>query len=169
MSCFLNLGCEDMTSRGDFVKCPFCGYYDSKVADSRPSNNGDKIRRRRECLSCKKRFTTFESVETIPVIVVKKDKSREEFDREKIIGGLLKACANRPVSISDIEKIADDIEQVLQNSLEKEFPSSLIGEYTMERLKQIDEVSYVRFASVYKQFKDINTFMEELKKLLCED
>lgn len=151
------------------MKCPFCGYFDSKVADSRPSNDGTKIRRRRECLSCKKRFTTFESIETVPIMVVKKDKSREKFMREKLVSGLLRACANRPVSISDIEKIVDDIELTLQNSLEKEFPSALIGEYAMEKLKKIDEVSYVRFASVYKQFKDINTFMAELKNLLCED
>lgn len=151
------------------MRCPFCGYFDSKVVDSRPSNQGKRIRRRRECLDCKKRFTTFESIETVPIIVIKKDKSREEFNRDKLIGGLLRACANRPVSVSDIEQIADDIELRLQNSLEKEFPSTLIGEYAMDLLKKIDEISYVRFASVYKQFKDINTFMEELKNLLNEE
>ena len=149
-----------------YMKCPYCAFEESKVIDSRPADDGVRIRRRRECLSCGKRFTTHEVIETVPVIVVKRDKSREVFDRNKLTAGLLRACEKRPVSISTIESMVDDIESKLQNSLDREVTSKLIGEYAMELLKNVDEVSYVRFASVYRQFKDINTFMEELNKLL---
>lgn len=148
------------------MKCPYCGFEESKVIDSRPADEGERIRRRRECLHCSKRFTTYEVIETVPVIVVKKDKSRETFDREKLLRGILRACEKRPVSLEAIEKMVDEIEIRLQNSFEREVPSTVIGEYAMEMLKGIDEVAYVRFASVYRQFKDINTFMDELKKLL---
>ncbi len=150
------------------MKCPYCGYEESKVIDSRPADEGERIRRRRECLSCAKRFTTHEVIETVPIIVVKRDKSREVFDRNKLTGGILRACEKRPVSISQIEKIVDNIEASLQSSLDREVTSQHIGELTMEQLKNVDEVAYVRFASVYRQFKDINTFMEELNKLLNE-
>lgn len=150
------------------MKCPFCGYSESKVIDSRPTDEGERIRRRRECISCGKRFTTYEIIESVPIIVVKKDKSRESFDRNKLFNGLLRACEKRPVSIETIEKIVDDIEINLQNSLDREVTSIHIGELAMDKLKDTDEVAYVRFASVYRQFKDINTFMEELAKLLGE-
>ena len=148
------------------MKCPFCGYEESRVVDSRPADDGERIRRRRECLGCGKRFTTYEVIETVPVIVIKKDKSREVFDRNKLINGLLRACANRPISIAAIEKMVDDIEAKLQNSLDREVSSTLIGEYAMEALKEVDEVADVRFASVYRQFKDINSFLEELNQLM---
>lgn len=148
------------------MKCPYCGFEESKVVDSRPADEGERIRRRRECLECRKRFTTYEIIETVPIIVIKKDKSREVFDRVKLFNGLLRACEKRPVSVEDLEKIVDKIEQELQNSLDREISSTSIGEYAMSALKDIDEVAYVRFASVYRQFKDINTFMEELNKLL---
>ncbi|HIQ79758.1 MAG TPA: transcriptional regulator NrdR [Candidatus Scatavimonas merdigallinarum] len=148
------------------MKCPYCSFEESKVIDSRPADDGERIRRRRECLNCGKRFTTHEVIETVPIIVVKRDKSREVFDRNKLTAGLLRACEKRPVSIAAIESMVDDIEAKLQNSLDREVTSKLIGEYAMELLKNVDEVSYVRFASVYRQFKDINTFMEELNKLL---
>lgn len=148
------------------MKCPYCGFEESKVIDSRPTDEGERIRRRRECLGCSKRFTTYEVIETVPVIVIKKDKSREAFDRNKLINGLLRACANRPVSVDMLEHIVDEIEARLQNSLDREVTSTQIGEYAMELLKGVDEVAYVRFASVYRQFKDINTFLEELNKLL---
>lgn len=150
------------------MKCPFCGYSESKVIDSRPTDEGEKIRRRRECISCQKRFTTYEIIESVPIIVVKKDKSREAFDRVKLFNGMLRACEKRPVSISQIEEAVSGIESELQNSLDREVTSVHIGELAMERLKKLDEVAYVRFASVYRQFKDINTFMEELAKLLGE-
>lgn len=150
------------------MKCPFCGYSESKVVDSRPTDEGGKIRRRRECISCSKRFTTYEIIETVPVIVVKKDKSREAFDRVKLFNGMLRACEKRPVPITAIEKAVNDIEAELQNSLDREVTSVHIGELAMDKLKALDEVAYVRFASVYRQFKDINTFMEELAKLLGE-
>ncbi|MBQ4129214.1 MAG: transcriptional regulator NrdR [Ruminococcus sp.] len=150
------------------MKCPYCGYEESKVIDSRPADEGERIRRRRECLSCAKRFTTHEVIETVPIIVVKRDKSREVFDRNKLTAGILRACEKRPVSIDQIEKIVDNIEAALQSSLDREVTSHHIGELTMEQLKSVDEVAYVRFASVYRQFKDINTFMEELNKLLNE-
>ena len=153
---------------GVTMKCPYCGYEESKVIDSRPADEGERIRRRRECLKCGKRFTTHEVIETVPIIVVKRDKSREVFDRDKLIAGILRACEKRPVSIGQIEKIVDNIESQLQQSLDREVTSMQIGELTMEQLKNVDEVAYVRFASVYRQFKDINTFMEELNKLLKE-
>ena len=148
------------------MKCPYCSFEESKVIDSRPADDGERIRSRRECLNCGKRLTTHEVIETVPIIVVKRDKSREVFDRNKLTAGLLRACEKRPVSIAAIESMVDDIEAKLQNSLDREVTSKLIGEYAMELLKNVDEVSYVRFASVYRQFKDINTFMEELNKLL---
>ena len=150
------------------MKCPYCGFEESKVIDSRPADEGERIRRRRECLKCGKRFTTHEVIETVPIIVVKRDKSREVFDRNKLTAGLLRACEKRPVSINTIEKMVDNIESQLQQSLDREVTSMQIGELTMEQLKSVDEVAYVRFASVYRQFKDINTFMEELSKLLKE-
>lgn len=150
------------------MKCPFCGYSESKVIDSRPTDEGERIRRRRECTSCSKRFTTYEVIESVPIIVVKKDKSREAFDRTKLFNGLLRACEKRPVALDTIEKIVDDIELTLQNSLDREVTATRIGELAMDKLKDTDEVAYVRFASVYRQFKDINTFMDELAKLLGE-
>lgn len=150
------------------MKCPFCGYEESKVIDSRPTDEGERIRRRRECIKCGKRFTTYEIIESVPIIVVKKDKSREAFDRDKLLGGMLRACEKRQVSIDTLEGAVTEIEANLQNSLDREVTSVHIGELAMEKLKEIDEVAYVRFASVYRQFKDINTFMEELAKLLNE-
>ena len=151
------------------MKCPFCGFEESKVIDSRPTDEGQRIRRRRECLQCAKRFTTYEIIESLPIIVIKKDKSREAFNREKLMTGLLRACEKRPVSIDTLDKMIDEIESVLQNSLDREVSSEKIGQLVMEKLKKIDEVAYVRFASVYRQFKDINTFMHELNKLLEND
>ena len=150
------------------MKCPFCACSESKVIDSRPTDEGERIRRRRECIVCGKRFTTYEIIETVPIIVVKKDKSREAFDRVKLFNGMLRACEKRPVSIAQIETVVTEIEQELQNSLDREVTSVHIGEMAMEKLKGLDEVAYVRFASVYRQFKDINTFMAELAKLLGE-
>lgn len=150
------------------MRCPFCGYHDSKVVDSRPAEDYVSIRRRRECLSCKKRFTTFEVMETLPIIVIKKDGSRQSFDRNKLLNSMLRACEKRTVSIDTLSKIADEIEQTLQNEMNREIPSNRIGELVMDKLKDVDEVSYVRFASVYRQFKDISTFMAELNKLLEE-
>ena len=148
------------------MKCPYCGYEESKVIDSRPTDEGQRIRRRRECLQCQKRFTTYEIIESLPIIVIKKDKSREVFNRDKLLNGLLRACEKRPVSLEKLEDIIDDIEAVLQNSLDREISSDKIGELVMDKLKEVDEVAYVRFASVYRQFKDIGTFMSELNKLL---
>lgn len=148
------------------MKCPFCGYEESKVIDSRPTDEGEKIRRRRECLKCAKRFTTYEMIESLPIIVIKRDKSREVFNREKLMNGMLRACEKRPVALETLEKAIDDIESIIQNSLDREVSSEKIGELVMEKLSGIDEVAYVRFASVYRQFKDINTFMSELNKLL---
>ncbi len=150
------------------MKCPFCSYEESKVIDSRPTDEGEKIRRRRECISCGKRFTTYEIIESVPIIVVKKDKSRQAFDRVKLFNGMLRACEKRPVSIEQIDKVVSEIEAELQNSLDREVTSVHIGELVMDKLKGLDEVAYVRFASVYRQFKDINTFMDELAKLLGE-
>lgn len=150
------------------MKCPYCGYSESKVIDSRPTDEGERIRRRRECLNCAKRFTTYEVLETVPVVVVKKDKSREAFDRNKLLNGLLRACEKRPVPLETLERIVDEIETLLQNSLDREVPSTLIGTYAMDKLKKVDEVAYVRFASVYREFKDINTFMDELNKIKAE-
>ena len=150
------------------MKCPYCGYQESKVVDSRHSDDGVSIRRRRECLQCQRRFTTSETVESLPIVVVKKDGSRQSFDRNKILNGMLRACEKRPVSLAALETAALDIEQILQNSLEREVSTGQIGELVMERLKPLDEVAYVRFASVYRQFKDINSFMRELNKILEE-
>ena len=148
------------------MKCPFCAHPESKVVDSRPADECNSIRRRRECLDCHKRFTTYETVESLPLVVIKRDGSRQAFDKEKLLGSMLKACEKRSVPMSTLEQLADEIEQSLQNEMEREIPSTEIGELVMDRLKDVDEVSYVRFASVYRQFKDIGTFMEELNKLL---
>lgn len=150
------------------MKCPYCGYLESKVVDSRSAEDGNTIRRRRECLSCQKRFTTYEIMERVPLVVIKKDGSRQTFDKMKMLNGMIRACEKRPVSLEDMQKAADEIEQELQNSMEREIPSQKIGELVMLKIKNLDEVAYVRFASVYRQFKDINTFMEELNKLLKE-
>ena len=150
------------------MKCPYCGHLESKVVDSRPADEGASIRRRRECLACHKRFTTYEIMESLPLMVVKKDGNRQSFDKNKLLNGMIRACEKRPVSYDTLEKIADEIEQELQNSLERETSTERIGELVMERLKNVDEVAYVRFASVYRQFKDINTFMNELNKLLAD-
>ncbi len=150
------------------MRCPYCSYEESKVVDSRSSDDNERIRRRRECCRCGKRFTTYESVELIPVIVVKRDNSRETFDKNKLLSGLLKACEKRPVPLETMEGIANSIEGQLQSSVEREVTSQRIGEMAMAALRSIDEVAYVRFASVYRQFKDINTFMDELNKLLSE-
>lgn len=148
------------------MKCPYCSYEESKVIDSRPTDEGERIRRRRECLKCQKRFTTYEIIESLPIVVVKKDKSREVFDRNKLMSGLLRACEKRPVALETLENAVDEIEATLQSSLDREVTSVRIGELTMDKLKEIDEVAYVRFASVYRQFRDINSFMEELARLL---
>ena len=148
------------------MKCPYCSCEESKVIDSRSADDGERIRRRRECLNCGKRFTTHEVIETVPIMVVKRDRTRELFSREKLSQGLMRACEKRPVSAETIDEIINKIEMRLQNSLEREVTSQTIGEYAMEYLKEVDEVAYVRFASVYRQFKDINTFREELNKLL---
>ena len=150
------------------MKCPYCGHLESKVVDSRPSDEGSSIRRRRECLACHKRFTTYETMESLPLMVVKKAGSRQSFDKSKLLNGMIRACEKRPVSFGTLEGIADEIEQTLQNEMDREIPSARIGELVMERLKKVDEVAYVRFASVYRQFKDISTFMAELNKLLEE-
>ena len=149
------------------MRCPFCSYGESKVVDSRPTDDGERIRRRRECLRCQRRFTTYEAIETVPLMVLKKDGSIEGFDRNKLFNSMLRACEKRQVSLSQIERAVDEIELTLQNSLARECPSSQIGEMAMEQLKTIDESAYVRFASVYRQFKDIGSFMEELKNLLA--
>lgn len=148
------------------MKCPYCGELESKVIDSRPTEDGEKIRRRRECLGCAKRFTTYEIVETVPLMVIKKDRSRQAFDRQKLLAGMLRACEKRPVSYQMLETAVDNIEQSLLNSYEREVTSIHIGELAMAELKKIDEVAYVRFASVYRQFGDLNTFMDELKDML---
>ena len=148
------------------MKCPFCGFAESKVIDSRPAEEGATIRRRRECLACQKRFTTYEIIETLPLVVIKRDGSRQSFDRSKILRGIQRSCEKRPVPVADMERMASEIEQEVQNSLEREVRSETIGELVMERLKKVDEVSYVRFASVYRQFSDVNTFMDELKDML---
>lgn len=150
------------------MKCPYCGYEESKVIDSRPTDEGERIRRRRECLNCQKRFTTYEVIESLPIIVVKKDKSREQFDRNKLVNSMLRACEKRTVSVEAVEEAVDSIEASLQNTLDREVSSMQIGELAMEQLKQLDQVAYVRFASVYRQFRDINTFMDELNKLLSD-
>ncbi|MBE7023628.1 MAG: transcriptional repressor NrdR [Clostridia bacterium] len=148
------------------MRCLFCGHLESKVIDSRSTEEGTTIRRRRECLECGKRFTTYEKIETIPMIVVKKDGLRETWNREKVLNGILRACEKRPVTLADIEKLIDDIESKLYNMLEREVTSEKIGEMVMERLQALDDIAYVRFASVYRQFKDINSFMDELAKII---
>ena len=148
------------------MKCPFCGYAESKVIDSRPADEGASIRRRRECLACQRRFTTYEVMERLPLVVVKRDGSRQTFDKNKLINSMLKACEKRPVSMDQMEAMVSEIEKQLSNRMEKEVDSTYIGELIMEQLKQVDEVAYVRFASVYRQFKDVQSFMEELQLLL---
>lgn len=148
------------------MKCPFCGQPESKVIDSRPTDEGTRIRRRRECLECNRRFTTYEIVESLPIVVVKKDSSRELFDRDKLFNGMLRACQKRPVSLQELERAVDEIEAQLQNSLDREIPASRIGECAMEKLRDLDEIAYIRFASVYRQFKDIGSFHEEIQKLM---
>ena len=150
------------------MKCPFCGFAESKVIDSRPAEEGATIRRRRECLACQKRFTTYEIIETLPLVVIKRDGSRQSFDKSKLINGMVRACDKRKVPLPVLEKIADEIEQDLQNSMDREISTESIGERVMEKLRSVDQVAYVRFASVYRQFKDIDTFMAELNKLLAE-
>jgi transcriptional repressor NrdR len=148
------------------MKCPFGSFEESTVIDSHPTDEGERIRRRRECMSCAKRFTTYEIIESVPIVVVKKDKSREVFDRDKLFNGMMRACEKRPVSVEVIEKAIDEIEAELQNSLDREVTSVKIGEYVMDKLKDIDAVSYVRFASVYREFKDVETFMREIENIL---
>lgn len=150
------------------MKCPYCDFYESKVIDSRPTDEGQAIRRRRECIKCNKRFTTYEKIEDIPLVVIKKDGNRQSYNRNKLLNGIIRACEKRPVSMKIIEDMVDEIEKSLFNSMEREITTDLIGELVMNRLKNTDEVAYVRFASVYRQFKDLNTFMDELKKILDE-
>ena len=150
------------------MKCPYCGYLESKVVDSRPADEGASIRRRRECLACHKRFTTYETMESLPLVVIKKDGSRQTFDKSKLLNGMIRACEKRPVAFATLETIANEIEQTLQNEMSREIPSDRIGALVMDKLKGVDEVAYVRFASVYRQFKEISTFMAELSKLLEE-
>ena len=151
------------------MKCPYCSYQESKVVDSRHSDDNLSIRRRRECLGCQRRFTTYEIVESLPMMVVKKDGSRQNFDRNKILTGMVRSCANRPVAIAELERITSEIEQLVQSTLEREISTERIGEMVMERLKPLDEVSYIRYASVYRQFKDADTFIRELTKILEEN
>ena len=148
------------------MKCPFCGFIEDKVIDSRSSNEDKSVRRRRECMKCKRRFTTYEYIEEVPLMVIKKDGRREAFDRNKIISGILKACEKRPVSMEKVEAVVDKVEKELQKSFDKEVKAQVVGELVMDYLHKLDEVAYVRFASVYRQFKDINHFMKELKDLL---
>ena len=148
------------------MKCPYCGFTESKVIDSRPTEGGDRIRRRRQCESCDKRFTTYEIVESMPIVVVKRDGNRQTFDRSKVITGLLRACQKRPVTLEQIENIADEVTNELRSSMDREVSSQTIGNLIMDRLRNLDEVSYVRFASVYRSFKDVPSFMEELNRLL---
>ncbi|MDR2646508.1 MAG: transcriptional regulator NrdR [Oscillospiraceae bacterium] len=150
------------------MKCPYCACEESKVIDSRPTDEYERIRRRRECIKCQKRFTTYEMIENVPLMVIKKDKTRESFERQKLYNGLRRACEKRPVSVGDLEMLVDDIEQTLHNSMEREVPTETIGQLAMDKLKLLDEVAYVRFASVYREFKDIHTFMDELALLLRE-
>ena len=150
------------------MKCPFCGCEESKVVDSRPTDEGERIRRRRECFNCAKRFTTYEIVETTPVMVIKRDNSREPYQRQKLTQGILRACEKRPISVDQIDSIVDQVESSIQHNYDREIPSEKIGEYTMEALKSVYEVAYVRFACVYRQFQDIHSFMDELKRLIEE-
>ncbi|NLG88107.1 MAG: transcriptional repressor NrdR [Clostridiaceae bacterium] len=151
------------------MKCPYCSHLEDRVIDSRPTDDGATIRRRRECLGCQKRYTTYEKVEYMPLMVIKKDKSRQPYSREKLMNGILRACEKRPVSIDRINSMIDNIEAQLYSTLEREVTSTVIGEKVMEELRKLDEVAYVRFASVYRQFKDINTFMDELQKIIKEN
>ncbi len=151
------------------MKCPYCNYTDSKVIDSRPNDDSSSIRRRRECVKCSRRFTTYEQIESFPVLVIKKDGKREPFDRGKLLGGLVKACEKRPVSADALEAVVSEIEMAVRNTLEREVSTTMLGEMVMEKLRDLDEVAYVRFASVYRQFKDVNTFYDELKKLVSKD
>ena len=151
---------------GTTMKCPYCSHPDTRVIDSRPADDGNSIRRRRSCDVCGKRFTTYEKVETIPLIIIKKDNSREQYDRAKIEAGVLRACYKRPVSADEIQKTINEVETAVFNREEKEIPSSVVGEIVMDKLKSLDEVAYVRFASVYREFKDVNTFMDEIRKIL---
>ena len=148
------------------MKCPFCGHENTRVIDSRPADENNSIRRRRVCDECEKRFTTYEKVETIPLIIIKKDNNRETYDRSKIEAGVLRACHKRPISAAQITQLVDEVETEIFNREEKEVPSAVIGELVMDKLKNLEAVAYVRFASVYREFKDINTFMDELKKVL---
>ena len=148
------------------MKCPYCGYKESKVVDSRPADEGSSIRRRRECLQCEKRFTTYETVESLPIIVVKRDGSRQNFDRNKILNSMIRAFDKRKVNVADLDQITTEIEQSIQNSLEREISTDKIGEMILERLKPLDEVAYIRFASVYRRFQDVNSFMREISSLL---
>ena len=150
------------------MKCPYCECDESKVVDSRPIEEGQAIRRRRECVKWNKRFTTYENIEEVPLIIIKKDGTRQVYNRHKLLNGLIRACEKRPISIEQMEEMIDDIEKTLYNSMEKEITSDRIGELMLERLKDVDEVAYVRFASVYRQFQDLNTFMDELEKLIKE-
>lgn len=152
----------------DKMNCPFCNHYETKVVDSRPTDEGQSIRRRRECITCSRRFTTYEKIEEVPLIVIKKSGNREAFNRNKVLNGIIRSCEKRPVSLTDIENIVNEIEKQLYNSMEKEIKTEYIGELVMEHIKKLDEVAYVRFASVYREFKDINTFMGEVAKLLKE-
>jgi len=154
---------------GLVMKCPFCGQEDTRVIDSRPAEDNNTIRRRRQCDKCKKRFTTYEKVEAIPLVVIKKDNNRESYDRTKIEAGVFRSCHKRPISVEQITKLVDEVENAIFNMEEKEVPSTLIGEVLMDKLKDLDPVAYVRFASVYREFKDVNTFMNELKKILDTD
>ena len=149
------------------MKCPYCGYRESRVVDSRPADEGSSIRRRRECLACEKRFTTYETMESLPMVVIKKDGSRQSFDRSKVLGSMLRACEKRTVSMADLERMTDEIEQNLQNNLEREIPTEMVGEQVMDKLRDADEVAYVRFASVYRQFKDLKAFTTELERLMA--
>jgi len=148
------------------MKCPYCGFSESKVIDSRPTDEGSAIRRRRECIKCSKRFTTYEKLESLSLVVIKKDMSRQQYNREKVLKGIITACEKRPISLAQMEKVADDIESSLLQTMTREIESRMIGEMVMDKLKELDEVAYVRFASVYKRFDDIHTFMNELQGLL---
>jgi transcriptional repressor NrdR len=148
------------------MRCPFCGFFETKVLDTRSTDEGNSIRRRRECGNCTKRFTTYEKIEDVPIVVVKKDGKRQVFDSNKVLNGLIKACEKRPVALHELEKVTDEIEREVKNRLEREVSSSIIGELVMDKLKNLDEVAYVRFASVYREFKDINTFLKEIEGLL---
>ncbi|NLM04591.1 MAG: transcriptional regulator NrdR [Clostridiales bacterium] len=150
------------------MNCPFCNHYNTKVVDSRPTDEGQSIRRRRECVKCNKRFTTYEKIEEVPLIVIKKSGNREAFNRNKVLNGIIKSCEKRPVSLTEIENIVNKIEKHLYNSMEKEIKSKYVGELVMEELKKLDEVAYVRFASVYREFKDVNTFIGEISRLIKE-